>query len=333
MASPKTKCSPVRSTSKATSANQTKVANKELEEFGENKNESKTSKRSTIVKSSKEVKKDAKEVVKSSGKDLVQELNESCKEACKETCKETVKEATKEPVKSQIKHVTKAPAKECSRKEARKESKHSKLSNEAVAEEDEVIISNKTKLIEKKLIDEMQNQSNRDAPTNSPAGNHPQTNGPQPANSSNKCSPTNLKSNAYKHGYLSAYESSAQKQFNRLLYAQNSFDSGFYSPSSNDSYNLSSTSGSCNALVYCSTSGSEQNTLNTNGEFVKKEFDKDSSIYLNSIEPPSASLKLMPNRANLPRPIGCFNGTSFAYWSANNSYRKYYSTEILSDWN
>ena len=64
MASPKTKCSPVRSTSKATSANQTKVANKELEEFGENKNESKTSKRSTIVKSSKEVKKDAKEVVK-----------------------------------------------------------------------------------------------------------------------------------------------------------------------------------------------------------------------------------------------------------------------------
>ena len=252
----------------------------------------------------------------------------------KETNKEIIKEATKEPAKSQ--NVIKTPAKECSKKEAKKE--QNRLSNETVAEEDEVIISNKTKLIEKKLIDEMQNQSSRDAPAKPLTRDHqPLINAPQ-ANSSSKCSSSaNLgkSSNAYKNGYLSAYENSAQKHFNRLLYAQNSFDSGFYSPSSNDSYNLSSASGSCNALVYCSTSGSEQNTLNTNGEFVqKKEFDKESSIYLDSIDPPSASMKMMPNRTNLPRPIAhCFNGTPFTYWSANNSYRKYYSTEILSDWN
>lgn len=240
----------------------------------------------------------------------------------------------KEPAKSQ--NATKALAKECSKKETKKEPNRP-LSNETVAAEDEVIISNKTKLIEKKLIDEMQNQSSRDAQTNpSSTKEHQPATQPPPVNSLNKTSSSaNLKSNAYKHGYLSAYENSAQKHFNRLLYAQNSFDSGFYSPSSNDSYNLSSTSGSCNALVYCSTSGSEQNTLNTNGEFVKKEFDKDSSIYLDSIDsPPSANMKMMPNRTNLARPIAhCFNGTSFTYWSANNSYRKYYSTEILSDWN
>ena len=171
----------------------------------------------------------------------------------------------------------------------------------------------------------MQNQSSREekSSSNPHAGN-------QPTNSPSKAQ---LKPNAYKNGYLSAYENNAQKQFNRLLYTQNSFDSGFYSPSSNDSYNLSSTSGSCNALVYCSTSGSEQNTLNTNGAYPKKEFDKESSIYLDSIDPPPTSMKMMPNRANLPRPIACFNGTSFAYWSASQSYRKYYSTEILSDWN
>lgn len=278
--------------------------------------------------------------VKSSNKEMTKEfreneLIENDKEIGKETSKENQKE-TKEPAKSQIKNADKAPAKECSRKEARKELKQSRLSAEMIAEEDEVIISNKTKLIEKKLIDEMQNQSSRDEKTSSSNGNQQQAGNSSAANSPSKCSSSaHLKSNAYKNGYLSAYENNAQKQFNRLLYTQNSFDSGFYSPSSNDSYNLSSTSGSCNALVYCSTSGSEQNTLNTNagGGFTKKEFDKDSSIYLDSIDPPPTSMKMMPNRANLPRPIACFNGTSFAYWSASHSYRKYYSTEILSDWN
>lgn len=267
-------------------------------------------------------------MVKSSTK----EFKETSKEIVNEATKESAKSQIKNEIRNEIKNAAKVPAKDFSRKEARKEP--SRLSSETVAEEDEVIISNKTKLIEKKLIDEMQNQSSRDVTAVASTGNPPATNSP-PTTSPSKCSSSaNLKSNAYKNGYLSAYENSAQKHFNRLLYAQNSFDSGFYSPSSNDSYNLSSTSGSCNALVYCSTSGSEQNTLNTNGEFTKKEFDKDSSIYLDSIDPSLASMKMMPNRANLPRPIAhCFNGTSFAYWNANNSYRKYYSTEILSDWN
>ena len=250
------------------------------------------------------------------------ELTKESSKIIREMMKDPIKATTKQPAKQSIKQSAKETAKQVAKQHSTPANEAGiKQSTENVNEEDEVLISNKTKLIEKKLIEEMQNQSSRDKSPN--------------LSSAASKSSANIKLNPYKNGYISAYfENNRQKSFNRPLYTQNSFDSGFYSPSSNDSYNLSSTSGSCNVIY--STSGSEQNTLNTNKDLNSKPdyaSTKDSSMYsdaIDSIDPLPTSFKIATR--NLPRNIACFNGSGFAYWSANN-YRKYYSTEILSDWN
>lgn len=208
-----------------------------------------------------------------------------------------------------------------------------------------IMISNKTKLIEKKLNDEMNNQFNRERNSTNLKPNSPSAQ----SNSTSNSNQTKSRLNSYKNGYIMTYfENNTQKNFNKLLYSQNSFDSGLYSPSSNDSYNLSSTSGSCSALIY-STSGSEQNTLNTNRDSNcsnnRQEFSSNRKdfqnrmpinkemIYLDSIDPLPTSFRISSNN-NLTRNLASFNkpAGSFTHWTGS-SYRKYYSTEILSGWN
>lgn len=133
-----------------------------------------------------------------------------------------------------------------------------------------------------------------------------------------------------KADYLNRCLASCNYNINKLLIpSHSSFDSGFYSPSSTDSYQASSTfgsgpnssatdseSGSCNVLSPVTTdnvSGPEYSTFNS---------------VINKKETPQQ--KLLSKNKN-----GVFlnDKTAFPvqYWT--DHYRKCYSSEILSQWN
>lgn len=118
-----------------------------------------------------------------------------------------------------------------------------------------------------------------------------------------------------------------------LMYSKKSFDSGFYSPASTDDTATRTSGPSSQSAPFpdltCSDESSRSFQLILHSTPKRNSFVHRSVVELNL--KPSISSNFKPiDRFNFPKNSTTFVGPGFGYWS--NHYRKFHSTDTLTNW-